>query len=57
MFSLVIAWTVVPQPGSAPPDAKSVVVYGLLLQDIFGSPGPNGAFWSLILSLPRDWSG
>ena len=46
-FSLVIAWTVMPQPGSAPPNAKSVVVYGLLLQDIVGSPVPNGAFWSI----------
>jgi peptidoglycan/LPS O-acetylase OafA/YrhL len=46
-FSLVIAWTVMPQPGSVPPNAKSVVVYGLLLQDIVGSPVPNGAFWSI----------
>lgn len=47
VFSLIIAWAVVPQPGSAPPDGKSVVVYGLLLQDVFGSPVPNGAFWSI----------
>jgi peptidoglycan/LPS O-acetylase OafA/YrhL len=47
VFSLVIAWAVVPQPDSAPPNAKSVVVYGLLLQDVFGSPVPNGAFWSI----------
>jgi peptidoglycan/LPS O-acetylase OafA/YrhL len=47
VFSLVIAWAVVPQPGSAPPNGKSVVVYGLLLQDVFGSPSPNGAFWSI----------
>jgi peptidoglycan/LPS O-acetylase OafA/YrhL len=47
VFSLIIAWTVVPQPGSAPPDAKAVVVYGLLLQDVFGSAVPNGAFWSI----------
>jgi peptidoglycan/LPS O-acetylase OafA/YrhL len=47
VFSLIIAWTVIPQPGSAPPNGKSVVVYGLLLQDIFGSPAPNGAFWSI----------
>jgi peptidoglycan/LPS O-acetylase OafA/YrhL len=46
-FSLIIAWAVVPQPGSAPPDGKAVVVYGLLLQDIFGSAVPNGAFWSI----------
>jgi peptidoglycan/LPS O-acetylase OafA/YrhL len=26
-----------------------VAVYGLLLQDIFGSPTPNGAFWSIAI--------
>ncbi|MFO7250323.1 MAG: acyltransferase [Actinomycetes bacterium] len=46
-LSLVIAWTVVPQPGEGPPTAKSVVVYGLLVQDLFGAPSPNGAFWSI----------
>jgi peptidoglycan/LPS O-acetylase OafA/YrhL len=46
-FSLVMCWTVAPDPGSAPPNAKAVVVYGLLLQDVFGSPVPNGAFWSI----------
>ncbi|MFI9380535.1 acyltransferase family protein [Kutzneria sp. NPDC052558] len=47
LFSLVIAWTLVPQPGEGVPTGKSVVVYGLLLQDVFGSPSPNGAFWSI----------
>jgi peptidoglycan/LPS O-acetylase OafA/YrhL len=47
VFSLIIAWAVVPQPGSAPPNGKTVVVYGLLMQDVFGSPVPNGAFWSI----------
>ncbi|MFL6143622.1 MAG: acyltransferase family protein [Labedaea sp.] len=47
VFSLVIAWTVVPQPHSGTPTPKSVVVYGLLLQDVFGAPTPNGAFWSI----------
>jgi peptidoglycan/LPS O-acetylase OafA/YrhL len=46
-FSLVIAWSVVPQPGEAEPTGKSVAVFGLLLQDVFGSPSPNGAFWSI----------
>jgi peptidoglycan/LPS O-acetylase OafA/YrhL len=46
-FSLVMAWSVVPQPGEAEPTGKSVAVFGLLLQDIFGSPSPNGAFWSI----------
>ncbi|GAA3662929.1 hypothetical protein GCM10022224_028670 [Nonomuraea antimicrobica] len=46
-FSLVIAWAVIPQPGQQAPTGKSVVVYGLLLQDVFGSPSPNGALWSI----------
>jgi peptidoglycan/LPS O-acetylase OafA/YrhL len=49
VFSLIIAWAVIAQPGSAPPNAKTVVVYGLLLQDVFGSPVPNGAFWSIAI--------
>jgi peptidoglycan/LPS O-acetylase OafA/YrhL len=48
-FSLVIAWTLVPQPGTGTPTAKSVAVYGLLLQDVFGAPSPNGAFWSIAI--------
>ncbi|HEY1094562.1 MAG: acyltransferase [Hamadaea sp.] len=46
-FSLLIAWTIVPQPGEGEPTAKSVAVFGLLLQDVVGSPSPNGAFWSI----------
>jgi peptidoglycan/LPS O-acetylase OafA/YrhL len=46
-YSLVIAWTLVPQPGEGVPTGKSVLFYGLLLQDVFGSPSPNGAFWSI----------
>ena len=46
-FSLVIAWAVVRQPHSAEPTAGSVVVYTLLLQDLFAVPTPNGAFWSI----------
>ncbi len=46
-FSLVIAWTVTPQPHSGPPTLRSVVVYGLLLQDNVRAPVPNGAFWSI----------
>ncbi|WP_030924618.1 acyltransferase family protein [Streptosporangium amethystogenes] len=48
-FSLVVAWTLVAQPGEGPPTATSVVVYGLLLQDVFGAPSPNGAFWSIAI--------
>jgi peptidoglycan/LPS O-acetylase OafA/YrhL len=46
-FSLVVAWVVIPQPHSGPPTARSVVVYGLLLQDNVVAPVPNGAFWSI----------
>jgi peptidoglycan/LPS O-acetylase OafA/YrhL len=48
-FSLVVAWLVVEQPGAGQPDLKSVVVHGLLLQDVFGSNSPNGAFWSIAI--------
>ncbi len=47
VLSLAIAWTVTPQPGEGVPTAKSVAIYGLLLQDVFGAPSPNGAFWSI----------
>jgi peptidoglycan/LPS O-acetylase OafA/YrhL len=49
VFSLIIAWAVVPQPGEAVPNAKSVLTYGLLVQDLTGSPSPNGAFWSIAI--------
>lgn len=46
-FSLAVAWLVVAQPGHGVPDAKSVVVNGLLVQNIVGAPSPNAAFWSM----------
>jgi peptidoglycan/LPS O-acetylase OafA/YrhL len=46
-FSLLIVWTAAVDPGEGTPTARSVVVHGLLLQDIFGSRTPNGAFWSI----------
>jgi peptidoglycan/LPS O-acetylase OafA/YrhL len=46
-FSLVMTWCVVAQPGWARPDGKSVVVYGLLVQDAFSAGIPNRAFWSI----------
>ena len=46
-FSLAVAWLVVPQPGQGVPGAKSVVVNGLLVQNIVGAPSPNRAFWSM----------
>jgi peptidoglycan/LPS O-acetylase OafA/YrhL len=45
-FSLVMTWLVLAQPGSAVPNGKSVVVYGLLVQDAFSVGSPNLAFWS-----------
>ena len=47
VFSLIITLTVVKMPHSAPPNTRSVVVFGLLLQDIVPAPTPNGAFWSI----------
>ena len=29
------------------PDARSVVVNGLLVQNLVGAPSPNRAFWSI----------
>jgi peptidoglycan/LPS O-acetylase OafA/YrhL len=45
-LSLAVAWTVVPQPHSVAPTARTVAVYGLLLQDLAVAPTPNGTFWS-----------
>lgn len=46
-FSLAVAWLIVPQPGHGMPDAKSVVVNGLLVQNFVGAHSPNAAFWSM----------
>ena len=46
-FSLAVAWLIVPQPGHGMPDFKSVVVNGLLVQNIVGAHSPNAAFWSM----------
>jgi peptidoglycan/LPS O-acetylase OafA/YrhL len=67
-FSLAVAWLVVPQPGQGLPDARSVVVNGLLVQNFDAAHSPNAAFWSmaveaqlyvvfpLLLLLVRRWS-
>jgi peptidoglycan/LPS O-acetylase OafA/YrhL len=47
LFSLAIAWIVVPPPGQGLPEAKSVLVNGLLVQNLVGAPSPNRSFWSL----------
>jgi peptidoglycan/LPS O-acetylase OafA/YrhL len=48
-FSLVMTWGVLAQPGWPRPDGKSVVVYGLLLQDAVPAAAPNRAFWSIAI--------
>jgi peptidoglycan/LPS O-acetylase OafA/YrhL len=67
-FSLAVAWLVVAQPGAGLPDAKSVLVNGLLVQNLVAAPSPNRAFWSLaveaqlyalfplLLLMVRRWS-
>ena len=45
--SALIAAAVPALPLSAPPTTRSLVVYGLLLQDVTAAPAPNGAFWSI----------
>jgi peptidoglycan/LPS O-acetylase OafA/YrhL len=49
VVSLVVATWVVPQPGEGTPTMRTVLVYGLLLQDVVGAPSPNGAFWSIAI--------
>ncbi len=48
-YSLVVAWLIMPQPGQAMPNAGSVVVNGLLLQDVLTAPSPNRAFWTIAI--------
>jgi peptidoglycan/LPS O-acetylase OafA/YrhL len=46
-FSLAVAWLVVPPPGEGVPGTKSVVVNGLLVQNLVGAPTPDRSFWSI----------
>jgi peptidoglycan/LPS O-acetylase OafA/YrhL len=46
-FSLVMTWYVLAQPGWAVPDGRSLVVYGLFVQDAVPAAIPNRAFWSI----------
>jgi peptidoglycan/LPS O-acetylase OafA/YrhL len=46
-FSLAVAWLIVPQNGQGSPTAGSVLVNGLLVQNIVAAPSPNRAFWSM----------
>jgi peptidoglycan/LPS O-acetylase OafA/YrhL len=51
LFSLLMTWFVVAQPGWPVPTAKSVAVNGLLMQDVFAAPSPNRAFWSIAVEV------
>ncbi|MFJ3643626.1 acyltransferase family protein [Streptomyces sp. NPDC090108] len=46
-LSLAVGRFVVAASHHGPPDGRSVLVYGLVLQDMFTAPTPNGAFWSI----------
>ncbi len=46
-FSLGVAWLIVPPPGQGIPTTKTVLVNGLLVQNITRAPSPNRAFWSM----------
>jgi peptidoglycan/LPS O-acetylase OafA/YrhL len=46
-MSLVVSWFLVPASHHGPPTGASVLVYGLVAQDVFTAPTPNGAFWSI----------
>jgi peptidoglycan/LPS O-acetylase OafA/YrhL len=50
-FSLAVAWLLVPQPGHGVPDIKSVVVNGLLVQNLVAAHSPNAAFWSMAVEV------
>src|SRR5580704_19605326 len=50
-FSLVMTWYVLAQPGWPVPNGKSVVAYGLLVQDVFAVGSPNRAFWSIAIEV------
>jgi peptidoglycan/LPS O-acetylase OafA/YrhL len=51
VFSLLMTWFVLAQPGWPVPNGKSVVVYGLLVQDAFPTGSPNRAFWSIAVEV------
>ncbi|MFJ9703902.1 acyltransferase family protein [Streptomyces sp. NPDC101234] len=47
ILSLLISWFVVPASHFGPPTRATVLVYGLVAQDMVTAPTPNGAFWSI----------
>ncbi|MEU3862962.1 acyltransferase [Streptomyces sp. NPDC028722] len=46
-LSLIISWFVVSASHYGRPTGASILVYGLVAQDMFTAPTPNGAFWSI----------
>ena len=46
-FSLLVAWLIVTEHEGVVPTGRSVLVYGLLVQDMTPAPSPNSAFWSI----------
>lgn len=48
-FSLAVAWLIVPPPGEGVPGLRSVVVNGLLVQNLFGGATPDRSFWSIAI--------
>jgi peptidoglycan/LPS O-acetylase OafA/YrhL len=50
-LSLLVDWTITPQPHSTAPTLRTVAVYGLLLQDLAVAPTPNGTFWSIAVEV------
>ncbi len=50
-FSLVMTWYVLAQPHLPVPNGKSVVMYGLLVQDVSPVGTPNRAFWSIAIEV------
>jgi peptidoglycan/LPS O-acetylase OafA/YrhL len=48
-FSLAMTWYVLAQPHLPVPTGKSVVVYGMLVQDVFAVGSPNRTFWSIAI--------
>ncbi|MFJ4521028.1 acyltransferase family protein [Streptomyces sp. NPDC088810] len=46
-MSLITSWFVVSASHYGRPTGESILVYGLVAQDMFTAPTPNGAFWSI----------
>jgi peptidoglycan/LPS O-acetylase OafA/YrhL len=46
-FSLAVAWLIIPPPGSGAPRVSSILVNGLLLENVVPAPSPNRSFWSM----------